>query len=80
MQAMLLFHVTVVLLVAHNCNISTIQESSITSGMFKLDTVWSDLYKAMIPSYFDTELVDWDANLFNLKVTLESVVDMGVMQ
>ena len=80
MQAMLLFHVTVVLLVTHNCNISTIQESSITSGMFKLDTVWSDLYKAMIPSYFDTELVDWDANLFDLKVTLESVVDMGVMQ
>ena len=48
--------------------------------MFKLDTVWSDVYKAMIPSYFDTELVDWDANLFDLKVTLESVVDMGVMQ
>ena len=34
----------------------------------------------MIQSYFETELVDWNANPFDLKVALESVVDMGVMQ
>ena len=31
----------------------------------------------MIPSYFETDLVDWNANPFYLKFTLESVVDWG---
>ena len=59
----------------NECSVTTLQDSSIIDGTFKLETMWPHEYVAETPQLFQTDVIRWNANPSNLKTALESIVD-----
>lgn len=61
----------------NQCNVNTIQDSSVIGGNFQLQTSWPHEYVTEVPNLFETNSIRWNSDAQSLKASLEAIVDVN---
>ncbi len=61
----------------NQCNVNTLQDSSVIGGYFRLQTNWPHEYLIETPEVFVTDSIRWNSDAQTIKASLEAITDIN---